>query len=216
MRALLAAISLLFAAEARAEDGVWGFMVFDVEGNFVTAKWPEQESFVAGSSDDAYLKLEGLAPLHAYFELQDAKFMVRPMFEAAVLVNGAQVEGETVFDTRDTLSLATYRLNFVLATDPPPEELPPAAHPEGAALAADKAESARKTEFEKRAYAFCHDDDFGKSGTPGVDFCVIFDETSAEVCPKAKETCPNWKPYEGPAGQIGGGAGGGKGGNGKG
>jgi hypothetical protein len=207
--ASIAAWVVLSAGAAEAQDGVWGFTIFDQKGDLVSAKWPEQESFILGSSRDAYLRLDDLEPLHAYFELLDGKFLVRPMYGATVLVNGRRIEAETEFDTRDEIQIGRYRINFYLSTDDPPEELPPAAAPgivpddggdavaaivpaASPADAAERAHLARKDEYAKPSYAFCHDPEFGKDGTWGADLCPMFDATSDEVCPEARKSCPSW------------------------
>lgn len=58
--------------------------------------------------------------------------------------------------------------------------------------AAEKSAGARKEELGKTAYRFCHDPEFGKSGTEGKDFCAIFDASTDEVCPEARKSCPGW------------------------
>lgn len=188
---------LLFSGEAAAQTGVWGFTVFDQSGEFVTAKWPNEEELMVGGSRDADLTLDGLKPLHAYFALRGSDFLVRPMHGAEVLLDGVRLTGDTLFDSNSRITLGRYEMRFYLASDPPPKGVAePGAPPKPAG-------DGRKTEFEKRGYAFCHDEDFGQHGTTGVDFCTIFDESTDEVCPKARESCPNWQPYQGTPFRIG-------------
>ncbi|MCK6549359.1 DUF4129 domain-containing protein [Myxococcota bacterium] len=61
--------------------------------------------------------------------------------------------------------------------------------------AIDAAPRARQDELSNPAYRFCHDEDYGKKGTDGVDFCLIFDESSDDVCPAARAHCKEWRAH---------------------
>lgn len=45
-----------------------------------------------------------------------------------------------------------------------------------------------------QSYGFCHNENYGRSGTLGIEFCPLFDEESDDACPAARKSCPQWKP----------------------
>lgn len=187
----LALALLLTAGAARADD--FGLAVYDADDALLTTRWAP-ESILVGSAADCDLVLEGLSPLHARFSWIDGRLSVLPL-TGEVVVDGASSSELRRLDTEQDVRIGPYRVQFFLPKSAQ-LGLPEATEPEGTEVgvgqAGRSAADARATEFEKKAYRFCHDPGYGDDGVVGADFCVIFDEGSKEVCPGV-ERCKEWK-----------------------
>lgn len=200
-RWLSALLMFAWAGSAQADEALprYGFAVWDAKGEYVVSKWPELARFSLGSGDDSLVKLDGLDPHHAEFLITPGEYKVVPAGE--VTIDGNRVFTPQRFFPGQEIRLGAYKVKFFAdASDDPgagkaeekveEEEAPPIDPVSAGELSAD----ARVQELNQKAYSFCHDPDFGKDGTEGLDFCAIFDETSIEACPMAAKTCPEWQP----------------------
>jgi hypothetical protein len=181
----------------------YGLAVWDAKGEYVVSKWPGMERFVLGSGPDSLIELQGLDPRHAEFVIAPGEFKVIPAGE--VTIEGNRVFVPQRFFPGQEIRLGAYKVKFFVdaSDDPAPaeenenkdapkeEELEIA--PVDPVSAGELAADARKEELGAAAYRFCHDPEFGKDGTEGVDFCVLFDETSDDACPEARKHCANWR-----------------------
>lgn len=200
MSRLVAIFALAFAtalpALAHAGTPLWGYLVHDQEGTFVAGHWPSEDKRTFGGDDDDDVHLDGLEDGHFDVLVRGTTFTIRPDEEVVF-------EGQT---TKETLELSDgqsiragdYTITFLLAAEEhvdyqlahsSEEPTGPAPAP-SIAEAAARAAIARKKEFDRPAYEFCHDPDYAKGGVIGHEFCTIFDESTHEVCPEVANTCP--------------------------
>lgn len=181
------AVAVALPRSARAEPD-WGVAAFDGERRFLGSYWPEDTRLSVGSDPECDLQLEGLASLHAELQREPDGVTVLPV-GGEVEVNGAVLaRGSVKVGAEDAVRIGPYQLQLYL---PPREDRPQ--HEEGEVqAAAAKIQDARKQEFAKAAYQFCHDPDYGERGVVGRDLCVILDDVSVEVCPEAAR-CKAWK-----------------------
>lgn len=185
----------LIAPPALAEEASWGVIVHDAAGDFVTSKWTTGPLQI-GSAADNDLVLEGLSPHHLVIEVASlGRWRPRSPEGTSFQVDGQDATDETELNAASTLSVAGYTLAIVTVDD--------GARPFDPVELGERAEDARVAEFEKTAYRFCHDPNFGKNGVVGADFCAIFDEKSEDVCPEARAHCKEWVEARGGKGQGG-------------
>jgi hypothetical protein len=180
----LGIVGSLAAPSAWAEEATWGVIVEDAAGDFVTSKWSTGPLRI-GSAADNDLVLELLAPHHLIIEAKGQDlWLPRSPDGAAFRVGDQDADAETVLTTASSLSVAGYTLAIVTVDG--------SARPFDPLEIGERAEGARNGEFEKTAYRFCHDPNFGKNGVVGADFCAILDEKSEDVCPEARAHCKDW------------------------
>lgn len=219
---------LCWPAVAHAD---WGVALVDSYGATVVARWYAEGAVLVGSGADADLQHPSLSVSHALISNDQGQLAILPL-AGKVLLDGEVITQRTTFGHEQTVSLPPFTLRFLgfdteseddseneaeyddtenEAEDP---DAPPDSDAQRDALVGDigrSVEHGRPPEFQKQAYAFCHDPEFGKrSGVVGVDFCAIFDETSDDVCPEARKHCAQWRTSRG--GMMFGRGGGGKGG----
>ena len=131
-----------------------------------------------GGSDDSDVQHDALVYEHAFLSLSRFSFVVEPIY-GTVVVNGIEIEGAAKFGPDDDVFIGDFGLNIVRST------------PADAERAAASAVEHRREEFAQPAYEFCHDGSFG-SRDPRVAarLCALLDESTAESCPAAQESCP--------------------------
>lgn len=210
--ALLVA-ALLIATNASAGTPLWGYFVRDADGELVAGGWPDEDSVTFGSGDDVDVRLSGIDEEHAEVTASASAIRIAP--KGAVFLDEQRIDEETVVPEAGVVRMGSYRVTFSIVRpdyepEPATEEeeptkdedgeeipaaLPPAPPPEEAAA---RAVLWREKEFERNAYQFCHDEDYGEGGVVASDLCSILDASSKDVCPAALESCP-WPEYQGRA-----------------
>ncbi|MEQ9498673.1 MAG: DUF4129 domain-containing protein [Deltaproteobacteria bacterium] len=220
----LALVAMLTTStSAFAGSPLWGYFVRDADGELVTAGWPKSKSIVFGSDEDADVRLDGLSPEHATVVAADGAIRIEPEVDG-VLIDGRAIDEAVTVHAGSTVTMGAYTVQFSLVRadyepepteeEPPPDEdaeepLPKKlAPPPPAREAGARASLWRAEEFDREAYRFCHDPEFGEGGVVDADLCGIIDESSRDVCPAALESCP-WEEYVGRPmfGRFGGGDG---------
>lgn len=187
----LAAALAVASTRANAADSSWGVMVTDQAGDLVTLRWIDGPMSI-GSAPDVELPLAELSAHHLKIEpLPKQRWRVSSPDGSPFAVDDRNTSGEHPWAPGERLQVGPYRLELLLPSDVPRSS---SADPVDIG---ERAEAARRAEFEKTAYRFCHDPEFGKNGVVGADFCAILDEKSEDVCPEAKAHCQEWRELEG-------------------
>jgi hypothetical protein len=222
LRALASCLAALLSfasphGSAHADEPVprWGVAAYTADGKFVAARWLDDAEASVGSAPDATLQLPGIASDALRIRAAQRRFELEPGPGATVTVDGAPIAGRTAAAEGALIGVERFRLRLFRPTQETPAETSSASEPgllSRLGLSGDEAPQdasagsapdptsagaeaavARADEFARSGYRFCHDPEFGAEGTVGWDFCAIFDESSAEVCPATARSCP-WKP----------------------
>ncbi len=160
------------------KGGVFGVRITDSAGYEVARQLLLPGWFSFGSSEDADVQVTGLQPRHARILISSPHLIVEPI-NGRVFINGAPEFDRVQLNPGDSIVLGTFSIEI---------SKEPILSARQAAL---EAVEARRDEFGRQSYEFCHDEDFGEND-PRVarELCALFDETTADVCPAAAESCP--------------------------
>ncbi len=181
-------LALLLSAVPQLATADLMYQVFDEEGHFLRhGVVPEGEHLkIARRYTDLELPALGRTEVTLSSSTEHALIRVDSLDDDhPIFLNNDPLREYTTTQAihGSNLQLGSYHLALALEPPDPQAQIP------GTTQASTLT---RSEEFAKPSYEFCHDEDFGKYGTLGKEFCKTFDESTDEVCPQARKTCENW------------------------